>query len=297
MTPRKNQTANIKHFPNFIRERAISTTTTLIVVPCYNEEKRLKVNSFRSFLKDNADVSFVFVNDGSTDATLARLIELRDTTQERITVINLPENQGKAEAVRQGLMFASGTDADFVGYWDADLATPLDAIQDFNRIMRKFRETAVVYGARRILLGHRINRTMSRRVVSRVCAVLARQAIGLPIGDTQCGAKLLRNTQELREVISMPFTAGWLFDVELFSRISAKIKNQRYAFYEQPLAEWEEVAGSNISLQTILKSGFRMLTLIAQTRLGINNPKSIAQAVHTDDQFAIAQHPPLSDVA
>jgi hypothetical protein len=91
----------------------------------------------------------------------------------------------------------------------------------------------------------------------------------LPVGDTQCGAKLLRNTPEFQLAIATPFTAGWLFDVELFTRLSARITNPRRAFYEQPLAEWSEVVGSKVSSQAILKSGFRMLAMIAVSRLGL----------------------------
>lgn len=240
---------------------------TQIVVPCYNEEERLDTDAFLSYI-EASDVNFVFVNDGSRDGTLKRLRALRDSAPGRVTVVDLEKNSGKAEAVRQGLIAASGLGARQVGYWDADLATPLDAIDDFCRVMGKFREVQVVYGARRMLLGHRIERTLKRRIVSRICATLARQAVRLPIGDTQCGAKLFRNTPAFRAALDQPFTAGWLFDVELFTRLSARMTDRRYAFYEQPLAEWDEIAGSKVSTSAIALSGFRMLRLIAQSRLG-----------------------------
>lgn len=184
-------------------------------------------------------------------------------------MLDLSRNSGKAEAVRQGLVVAINRGADLVGYWDADLATPLDAIGDFVRVMRKFPETQVVYGARRMLLGHRIERTFGRRAVSRVCATLARQAVRLPIGDTQCGAKLLRSGPELREALTPPFTAVWLFDVELFARLSAGLENRPHAFSEQPLAEWDDVAGSKVSTRAIVRSGIQMVRLIAESRLDL----------------------------
>ena len=242
---------------------------TAIVVPCYNEEKRLDKSAFLSFLVSSPNTDFVFVNDGSKDATLHVLCALRDTMPARVHVIDLARNSGKAEAVRQGLIAASEMGAGFVGYWDADLATPLDAIDDFSRILMKFAETQVVFGARRVMLGHRIERTLGRRCVSRICATLARQAVRLPIGDTQCGAKLMRNTPVLRKAIANPFSAGWLFDVELFARLSSQMSQKRFAFYEQPLAEWTEVAGSKVSGAVIAKSGIRMLQLICEMRFGI----------------------------
>ena len=243
---------------------------TAIVVPCYNEAERLNQEEFLTFLDHADNTIMVFVNDGSKDATLDVLRQMQAQLPSKITVVDLPKNAGKAEAVRQGLKVATDLGASFVGYWDADLATPLDAIQDFSGVLRKFPETQVVYGARRMMLGHRIERTLGRRMVSRTCAMLARQAVRLPIGDTQCGAKLMRNTPLLRNAISKPFTAGWLFDVELLTRLSAQMVDKRFAFYEQPLAEWTEIPGSKVSSSAIVKSGVRMLQLIAEARLGVS---------------------------
>lgn len=263
----------------------IDAVRTAVVVPCYNEAERLDIGAFATYLEQSPNTTLLFVNDGSKDATLDRLFMLRDIAPDQVVVIDLSRNSGKAEAVRQGLIAATDTGAAFVGYWDADLATPLDAIDDFSRVLTKFAETQVVYGARRTLLGHRIERTLGRRIVSRICATLARQAVRLPIGDTQCGAKMMRNTPLLRNAISSPFTAGWLFDVELFTRLSTQMTDRRFAFYEQPLAEWTEIAGSKVSPQAIVKSGFRMLQLIAETRLGVSlsievsTPHAVAHVV------------------
>ena len=264
-----------KFTPNTTNVTAFSDTLAqsrrcAIVVPCYNEAKRLNRQAFLTFLKASPSTDFIFVNDGSRDGTLDALLSLQGATPERITIVDLSENFGKAEAVRQGLLTATGMGVAFIGYWDADLATPLDAIDDFVRVLCKFAETQVVFGARRVMLGHRIERTMGRRIVSRLCATLARQAIRLPIGDTQCGAKLMRNTPLLRNALAKPFSAGWLFDVELFARLSFAMSDRRFAFYEQPLAEWTEVAGSKVSTMAIIRSGFCMLHLIAQMRLGLS---------------------------
>lgn len=190
---------------------------------------------------------------------------------DRVEVLSLSRNSGKAEAVRQGLGYVAASGVEFVGYWDADLATPLEAIEDFLRIARRFGDTEVVYGARLQLLGHRVARTFMRRIVSRICARLARVVVGLPIGDTQCGAKLLRNSPRLRQAVSKPFSAGWLFDVELFSRIAAT-SGSAHAFYEYPLQEWTEVPGSKVTGRAIRRAGFAMLRLIAERHLRLSAP-------------------------
>ena len=259
-------------FSDFTRSRPLAdpcAPRTRIVVPCYNEAERLDAGAFLEALDRDPATDFTFVDDGSRDATLEVLRALQAVRPERITVLALARNSGKAEAVRQGLIHAAATGAAQVGYWDADLATPLDAIPDFVRAMDRFGELAVVFGSRRPLLGHRIERTLKRRIVSRLCGTLARQAIRLPVADTQCGAKLLRTGPALDAALATPFTAGWLFDVELFARLSARVPARTRAFYELPLAEWDEVTGSKVSTRAILKSGVQMLRLIAEIRLGV----------------------------
>lgn len=261
------QTAEVFQFPG---KTARAATPVKIVVPCYNEAERLDTDAFIDFLHECNDINFVFVNDGSADATLDVLQTIQIEYPDRVEVLSLSKNSGKAEAVRQGLLHATASGASFVGYWDADLAVPLNAIQDFTRIGSRFSDVDVIFGARRMLLGHRIERTLMRRTVSRICAMLARLAVGLPIGDTQCGAKLLRNTDALGEALAAPFSAGWLFDVELFTRISSALSANRTAFYELPLAEWTEIAGSKVTGRAILKSGISMLRLISERRLGLS---------------------------
>ena len=256
----------------FTKTHAVSSKTTqatLIVVPCFNEAERLNDSAFIEYVDRTEGVSFLFVNDGSTDTTLDRLRDICALRPDRLHAISLTKNSGKAEAVRQGLLHASTMDTSLVGYWDADLATPLDAIEDFVRVASKYRDISVVFGSRRPMLGHRIERTFFRRSVSKVCSTLAYQALRLPISDTQCGAKLFRNSNDLRASLKDPFSAGWLFDVELFTRLANRLSNTQHAFYEQPLSEWEEVAGSKVSAKAIVRAGFSMLRLIAENRLGL----------------------------
>jgi hypothetical protein len=95
-----------------------------IVVPCYNEAERLRLETFRAFVAREPGVDFLFVNDGSSDATLARLRELERSAPERFAVLDLPENRGKAEAVRA--CGAASSRPRTRGYWDADLAARRD---------------------------------------------------------------------------------------------------------------------------------------------------------------------------
>ena len=62
-------------------------------------------------------------------------------------ICNLATNVGKAEAVRQGLLKAHVAEPDYVGYWDADLATPLDAILSFSALLDSRPDIEMVFGA------------------------------------------------------------------------------------------------------------------------------------------------------
>ncbi len=121
---------------------------TVIVVPCFNEAGRLPVGPFRSFAARDDSCRFLLVDDGSTDATPKTLAGLRAAYPKRFGILRLPRNMGKAEAVRQGVLLALAGEPEFVGYWNADLATPLDAVTEFRRILDDRPELEIAMGAR-----------------------------------------------------------------------------------------------------------------------------------------------------
>ena len=220
----------------------------MIVVPCYNEEHRLRTDQFLEFLC-HSQVSFVFVDDGSRDHTIDRLEGLRAGHEDRVFVLRLPANGGKAEAVRAGLNFALDQNADYIGFWDADLATPLDAIPQFLAVLAAKPELDMVFGSRVKLLGRHVQRKPSRHYLGRVFATVVSSMLRLPIYDTQCGAKIFRVRPKTRELIADPFLSRWVFDVELIARYIRQLGSAQQAaqgIYEFPLDVWEDVGGSKI---------------------------------------------------
>ena len=186
-----------------------------IVVPCFNEASRLQADAFRTFCARTPGVDFLFVNDGSTDATLERLRELERALPGRVAVLDLARNSGKAEAVRLGMLAALKAGAAAAGYWDADLATPLEEIPRFQAVLAERPQVDLVMGARVQLLGRTVRRSAMRHYLGRVFATAVSQVLRLAVYDTQCGAKLLRNRPELAPVFDEPFCVNWTFDVEL----------------------------------------------------------------------------------
>lgn len=237
---------------------------TAIIVPCYNEEKRLKAGEFLGFSSREKGVFFIFVNDGSTDATSRVLKELAEANP-CCTSIELARNAGKAEAVRQGFLKAFELGYEYVGFWDADLATPLDCIPEFVSILDSGKE--VVLGSRVKLLGRRIQRRAARHYLGRVFATFVSIILRLPVYDTQCGAKLFRRTPSLEAAMSMPFRVNWTFDVELLGRLSMIEEAMgrtdcQGSWVEFPLPSWEDVRGSKVRTSDFIRSGFELLKLM-----------------------------------
>src|SRR5688572_30600026 len=132
-----------------------------IVVPCYNEAQRLDLRAFIDYAARH-DEAFLFVNDGSTDGTRDVLDDLCAANREAFSALHMPANRGKAEAVRLGMLQAFASGSKFVGYWDADLATPLAAIGEFRSHLGRHPLVEMVLGARVQLLGRTIDRRLSR---------------------------------------------------------------------------------------------------------------------------------------
>jgi glycosyltransferase involved in cell wall biosynthesis len=237
-----------------------------IIVPCFNEESRLRLDSFTDFLNSEHRIRFLFVNDGSTDGTLELLQKFASLRPDRISVLDKPVNAGKAEAVRDGMRHAMVAEKpDFVGFWDADLATPLAAIPELLHQFAANPAIEMVFGARIRLLGRKVNRNPLRHYAGRIFASAVSIMLRLPIYDTQCGAKIFRVTPELGEVLAAPFHSRWIFDVEILARFEALRKGDasylENTVYEFPLNEWNDVRGSKVTTGAFLRAFFELFDI------------------------------------
>jgi len=240
----------------------------VVVVPCYNEASRLDGDAFVQFAASEATVRFLFVDDGSTDGTAAMLAALVARRPAQLEAMTLPQNRGKAEAVRQGFLraFAAEPAADAVAFWDADLATPLGDIRAFADVLAGTPRLLAVFGSRVNLLGRDVKRKLWRHYLGRVFATAASAVLRLPIYDTQCGSKLLRRTPAVEAVFAEPFVSPWIFDVEIIARLSRRLAatggaRARDVIYEYPLSVWRDVAGSKVRLRHFVTVFFDLLRI------------------------------------
>jgi dolichyl-phosphate beta-glucosyltransferase len=237
--------------------------TATIVVPCYNEEKRLDLASFRSFNSPSHTITFLFVNDGSTDKTLRLVESLQASDPNRFSVLSLPSNQGKAEAVRRGVLAAIHSQPEYVGFWDADLATPLPTIPKFIDLAESRPDIQIVIGSRVKLLGRKIERRRSRHYMGRAFATAVSTVLGLEIYDTQCGAKLFRASPSMNVLFQQAFYSRWIFDVEIIARViqarrGKNLPQADHVIYEFPLMEWRDIPGSKLGYRDFFRAAWEL---------------------------------------
>ncbi len=248
-----------------------------IVVPCYNEETRLPVNDFREYLLIHYDVDFCFVNDGSTDGTKDLLVKLCKENNNHLFSISLPENKGKAEAVRIGIIQSlSRKDYEIIGFWDADLSTPLDEIQYLKTYIDKNTNYAFAFGSRIKTLGVVIERKLLRHYFGRVFATFASGIVRLPVYDTQCGAKLIK-TEVAEKVFCYPFCSKWLFDIEIFARMIEIYGHDeaQKMMVEVPLRKWIDKGNSRITTSYLFKMPFELFSIFAKHRKNMRRADNI----------------------
>ncbi|MEI2719507.1 MAG: glycosyltransferase [Gemmatimonadales bacterium] len=223
-----------------------------LVIPAWNEARRLDDAAFVAFVASQELVDLHFVDDGSRDATPARLAALAAAAPGRITVQRLDPNRGKAEAVRAGLLAVLAEGYPLVGYLDADLAAPLDTALLLRDELVRWPSVSMVLGSRVKLLGWRIRRSERRHYLGRIFATCASITLALPVYDTQCGAKAMRGGPALVDALAAPFLSRWLFDVELIARLRDAMGEA--ALRELPLPRWEDPGGSSVGLRDFLRA-------------------------------------------
>jgi dolichyl-phosphate beta-glucosyltransferase len=213
-----------------------------LIVPCFNEADRLDFGRMASL---PPGVTCLLVDDGSRDRTL----ELARRHQSAsLHVFALPRNAGKAEAVRQGVLHARARglldNVDWVGYWDADLATPFSEVPHMLAYAGLSEERVDgIFASRVRRLGSQIERSYIRHVLGRCFATLSSALLQLRVYDSQCGAKLLR-TDLVDVAFGEPFISRWLFDLEILMRLRGR------QIVEYPLRAWTDVPGGTLRVST-----------------------------------------------
>ncbi len=230
-----------------------------VVIPCYNEEERLLKEEFLSFIDEYTGYYLCFVNDGSTDKTLEALERLKVGREDYITVYNCEQNGGKAEAVRQGMLYLSENKSlDYIGFLDADLSTDFN---DFEDLVTSIEESdfKIVSGSRIQRMGANIAKDSARAIISMTINFIIRKILSMDFKDTQCGAKIF-DKDVVQLLFGKKFMTKWLFDVEIFMRMRKKftLAKAKQMISEMPLKRWVHVDGSKLSMKDSIKIVFQL---------------------------------------
>ena len=239
-----------------------------IIIPCYNEADRLDANKFTEYLSQNTHVHFYFIDDGSTDNTILIINGIISKFSNNVTILRNESNKGKAESVRLGVIESIAMNHDFIGYLDADLATPIDEIDHLLNIIKSDTNKEVVFASRIQLAGNEIKRNYFRHFIGRLFATCVSFFLKIKIYDTQCGAKIF-SKKICDDIFYDKFISPWLFDVELFARLLNVYGMEKtiQMSYEHPVSKWIDIDGSKVKPIFFLKAPFELLKIVRHYKL------------------------------
>ncbi|MBF0521483.1 MAG: glycosyltransferase [Candidatus Omnitrophica bacterium] len=214
-----------------------------LVIPAYNEGDRLEV-----FLKElvlqmkgsHLSGEIIVVDDGSLEKdrnAYQRMIQ--DINSSDVRLVSLDKNSGKGYAIRHGFHLA---DARWVGFADADGAICAEEVFRLLSFALHSSGFSGVFGARILMLGYQIQRSLLRHLFGRVFVTCVTCILGIPVYDPQCGCKFFLK-KDIVDFLPFCQEKGYLLDLELIAfGLGKKLK-----FLEIPI-NWNDVKGSKVRL-------------------------------------------------
>ncbi len=239
-----------------------------IIIPAYNEEKRLpaylrEIIIYFDGRKETYEV--IVVDDGSQDGTVSEIERFRASAPS-VRLIKSARNRGKGYAVRTGMLEARGVLRLFT---DADGATPIREIERLELSIAGGADIAV--GSRTVQDPTRTVQARAFRKITGSLFNLVVRSLGVAnITDTQCGFKLFR-APVARALFRVQRCTGYSFDVELLF----VAQRNKYRIVEVPV-HWTDQAGSKVR---VARDGLRMLydiwTVRRNYRRGLYSPNIV----------------------
>ncbi len=185
--------------------------STTVIMPAYNEVGRIRdaiVRTHGELCKITEDFQIVAVDDGSSDDTAA-VLDHTAAELDRITVVKLPVNRGKGEALRQGFQHASGK---LIFFLDADMDLPPEQIGVLlDAILQEGADVAI---GSKLHPQSKVDYPVYRRIVSFIYFTITRILFGLPVRDTQTGLKVFRR-EVLERCMPRMLVKAFAYDLEL----------------------------------------------------------------------------------
>lgn len=183
-----------------------------LIIPVFNEEARIgkSLERILSFLQSQPYSSeVIIVDDGSTDRTVGLIRELAEDDS-GVRIHRQPRNQGKGEAVKQGMLLGNGN---YLFFSDADLSVPIETLSLFLSYLEKDCDIAI--GSRQkagaII---ELHQPFLRELLGKIYTWLSNWITALRISDFTCGFKGFRRNAAL-DLFSCQRLTSWSFDAEI----------------------------------------------------------------------------------
>lgn len=236
------------------------STYLSIIIPAYNEEKRLPgtLESIAEYLKQiDKEIEVIVVDDGSSDNT-TKVAEKMKSDIKNLKVINYGENRGKGYAVKTGMLAAKG---DYTLFMDADNATPITEIEKLWPFASGFE---VVIGSRHLKTSNVvIKQPWYRILISRLGNFVIQALLIKGIKDTQCGFKLF-SKKAAKEIYSRQKIDRWGFDMEILAIaqkiLGYKIKEVPVSWYNSPDSRLRPIRDGFRTLRELIKIKINLIS-------------------------------------
>ena len=221
-----------------------------IVVPLYNEEKRITpfLNELLKLINlENQLKEVIFVNDGSTDKSEKKL-NLFKKKSKKIKIISLRKNKGKADALKEGILISKG---DYIIFIDADNSINPLQIQNMVPFFGKY---DVIVGSRSHK-NSKVFQPLLRKLTSSLFNPYVNFLFHTNIEDHLIGFKAFRK-DIAKNIFKSIISKRWIFDVEIFF----KLRKEGYTIKEIPII-WVHKDNSKMSILDPIKMALELFEL------------------------------------
>ncbi len=222
-----------------------------IVIPAYNEEKRIQpmLGAYLPYFencKNELDVTFIVVANNCSDKTVPICKKIQKN-HPNLEVLNLKQG-GKGFALKEGYLHALHKKYDLIGFVDADMAT---LPQYFHDLIKSTKDCDGAI-ASRYVPGANVwpKRPWLRKIGGKCYNWVLRKQFNLSFKDTQCGAKIF--TYDTIKVVAPDLQeTGWACDLEFLYLCQLEKKN-----IQEVATTWSDQPGSHLQVSSKLIKDF-----------------------------------------
>jgi glycosyltransferase involved in cell wall biosynthesis len=208
-----------------------------IIIPAYNEENTIadtvmKVKKYMGTF--NHEYEIIIAENNSTDSTFDKAHSL--AKQYRNIKVSVTKGEGRGRALNKAI---KESDADIIGYMDADLSTDISILPEFFKAIKKGHSIAI---ASRHLPDSSLNRGFKRNLLSKGYNFILQKALNIGVKDAQCGFKFF-HSNAAKKLIKHVKDEKWFWDTEMIYHA----KTRGHKIKEIPVV-WKEDKDSKVKL-------------------------------------------------